>query len=144
MSLNLDKRLNHPAFQAAFVLCLAVLLMGASRLFIESPAQSLFPWSVGAAFMLFFAILNSLLSIRAESFVKYWQASMYSYMGLALGTGLAAWLFTGVKISEAGSYQWIYLVVSIGFIVFLSMVNFMKIIVKYAEKEEWNQPRRRD
>lgn len=40
------------------------------------------------------------------------------------------------------TYRWIYIVVTFGFLVFLSMVNFMKKIVEFAEKEEWNQPRR--
>jgi hypothetical protein len=141
-----EKRLNHPLFQAVVILVVAVVVMGFGWLFnfaASSPGKSLFAWSIGAAFMLFFAMMNSLLSLRADSFVKYWQASMYSYMALALGTALAAWGFSGVPIGEAESYRWIYLVVSIGFIVFLTMVNFMKTIVKFAEKEEWDQPRKR-
>jgi len=88
-------------------------------------------------------MLNSLLSLRAESFVKYWQGSMYSFLAVALGTSMVSWGISGIPIGEAGSYRWIYLVVSVGFIIFLTMVNFMKIIVKYAEKEEWTQPRKR-
>lgn len=101
------------------------------------------PWAIATAFMLFFAMLNSLQSLRADSFVKYWQASMYSYMLLAFGNAMIAWGFSGTSISDAESYKWIFLVVSIGFIVFLSMVNFMKVIVKFAEKEEWTEPRKR-
>jgi hypothetical protein len=93
--------------------------------------------------MLFFALMNSILSIRAESFVKYWGASMYSYLALALATSMAAWGFSGVPLDEAESYRWIYIVATVGFVVFLSMVNLMKIIVRFAEKEEWNHPRKR-
>ncbi|MDO8971491.1 MAG: hypothetical protein Q7U74_12430, partial [Saprospiraceae bacterium] len=77
------------------------------------------------------------------SFVKYWGASIYSYLALAFCTSMAAWGFSGIPLRDAGSYRWIYIVVTIGFIVFLSMVNMMKIIVKFAEKEEWNSPRKR-
>ena len=56
---------------------------------------------------------------------------------------MAAWGFSGVPLNDAGSYRWIYIVVTVGFIVFLTMVNLMKIIVNYAEKEEWNEPRKR-
>jgi len=68
---------------------------------------------------------------------------MYSYLALAFATSMAAWGFSGIPLREAGSYRWIYIVVTVGFIVFLSMVNFMKMIVRFAEKEEWNQPRKR-
>ena len=87
--------------------------------------------------------MNSLLSLSAASFAQYWGASIYSYLGLALCTSLSAWGFSGIPLSEAGSYRWIYIVVSIGFLIFLSMVNIMKVIVRFAEKEEWNKPRKR-
>jgi hypothetical protein len=93
--------------------------------------------------LLLFALFNSLLSLRADNFAKYWGSSVYSYMALAFGSGLAAWLFSGIDLRDAGTYRWIYLVVTFGFLVFLSMVNFMKRIVNFAEKEEWNQPRKR-
>lgn len=146
MSISLDSRMQHPIWQAAAVLAvIAVVLVGNWLMNLLSPESSdgLFPWSIATAFTLFFAVMNSLLSLRAESFAKYWQASMYSYAALAFGSGLLAWAFSGIPVGAAGSYKWIYIVVSIGFLVFLSMVNFMKIIVKFAEKEEWHQPRKR-
>ncbi len=132
--------------QAAAVFAGALVIMGigwaltATGIILFEP---LFPWSIGSALMLFFAMMNSLLSLRAPSFVKYWGASIYSYLALAFGTSLAAWGFSGIPLREAGSYRWIYIVVTVGFIVFLTMVNLMKIIVRFAEKEEWNQPRKR-
>ncbi len=146
MNISIEKRLNSPLVQALAVLLIAYTIMVIGWLFNRfQPENSdpLFCWSIGAAFMLFFAMMNSVLSLRADSFMKYWQASMYSYMLLALGTALVAWGLSGIPINDAGSYRWIYMVISIGFIVFLTMVNFMKTIVKFAEKEEWNEPRRK-
>lgn len=145
MAQYLDK-LDHPPMQAAATFVGALLIMGIGWAFMASGlvgTDRLFAWSIGAAFMLFFALMNSILSLRAASFVKYWGASIYSYLALGLGTSLLAWGFSGVPLREAGSYRWIYIVVTVGFIVFLTMVNFMKIIVRFAEKEEWNEPRRR-
>jgi hypothetical protein len=84
------------------------------------------------------------MSLRADSFMKYWGTSMYSYMILAFCSGTAAWLFSGIPLGEAGSYRWIFIVVSVGFLVFLSIVNFMKQIVQFAEREVWTQPRRKN
>ena len=103
----------------------------------------LYDWSVAAALLLLFALMNSLLSLRAISFAKYWGASMYSFLGLALASSTLARFFSGIPFGEAGTYRWIFIVVTFCFLVFLSMVNFMKRIVNFAEREEWNQPRKR-
>ncbi len=135
-----------PPEQAGLVLGGALLIMFTGWALTASsmyPLERLFAWSIAAAFLLFFAIFNSLMSLRADSFAKYWGRSMYSFVALALVLGLAAWLFSGVPIGEAESYRWIFIVVTFGFVVFLSLVNFMKIIVRFAEREEWNEPRKR-
>ena len=103
----------------------------------------LFAWSIATAFMLLFAVLNSLVSISAANTLLYWRDSVYSYIGLAALNALSAWGVSGISIGEAGSYKWIYLVVTFSFLVFLSMVNLMKRIVKFAEREEWSQPRQK-
>ena len=146
MSTPISQRNFSPITQAAMVLAggLSLMLVGwaltVSGVF---PLERLFAWSMAAAFLLLFAIFNSLMSLRADSFAKYWGRSMYSFVGLALCLGIAAWLFSGVPIDAAESYRWIFIVVTFGFVVFLSLVNFMKIIVRFAEREEWNQPRKR-
>ena len=142
----LERKMN-PLRQAAIFLggtlffMLLTLLLNQTGWYEIDP---LFPWSVATAFLLLFAIFNSIMSLNADSFLKYWGRSIYAFMGLALANGLAAWLFSGVPIGEAQSYRWIYIVITIGFVVFLTMVNLMRKIVTFAEKEEWNQPRRRD
>jgi hypothetical protein len=144
--INQLNKLDRPPMQALAIFAFALLIMGIGWTFTASgiyPFDRLFAWSIGSALMLFFAMMNSILSLRAESFVKYWGASMYSYLALALATSMAAWGFSGVPLQEAESYRWIYIVVTVGFVVFLSMVNLMKIIVRFAEKEEWNHPRKR-
>jgi len=140
------KKIDSPIAQALVVLGGALALMVCGWLLTVSkiyPVDRLYAWSIAAAFMLLLAMLNSLMSLRADSFAKYWGTSMYTYLALALCTGLAAWLFSGIPLRDAGTYRWIYLVVTVGFLVFLSMVNFMKRIVQFAEKEDWNQPRRK-
>lgn len=140
------KKLENPAMQALAILTGAVgLMLCAWFLTVTNvyPEEPLFAWSIATAFMLLFALFNSLMSLRADSFARYWGRSMYAYIGLALCTGLAAWLFSGIPLREAGTYRWIYIVVTVGFLVFLSMINFMKKIVEFAEREEWNQPRNR-
>ena len=100
-----------------------------------------FPWMTAAAFMLFFAMFNSVFSLSAKNMAKYWGRSIYSFLGLAVVSGLVAYLFSSLSINEAGSYRWIYFVLTFGYLVFLSMVTFMRKIVEFAQREEWNHPR---
>lgn len=143
---NFDQKLTDPVVQAATISAGAIALMlggwalTASGIYRLEP---LFAWSIAAAFSLLFALLNSLLSLRADSFAKYWGRSVYSYMGSAFVMGLVAWGLSGIPLREAGTYRMVYIAVTFGFLVFLTMVNLMKKIVQFAEREEWNQPRKR-
>jgi len=102
-----------------------------------------FPWMTAAAFILFFAMFNSIFSLASDDMGKYWGRSILAYAGLVLGSGLMAYLFSSIPIREAGSYRWIIIVLTFGYLVFMSIVRFMKNIVEFAEKEEWNSPKKR-
>lgn len=105
------------------------------------PVPQRFPWMTAAAFLLFFAMFNSIYALTSKNMMKYWGASIYSYLGLAFVSGLTAYLFSSLSIFEAGSFRWIYIVLTIGYLVFLSIISFMRRIVDFAMKEEWNHPR---
>lgn len=136
-----------PIRQAAIVLAGAVvamlLCMASGRLGIHQ-FEDLTHWSIATAAVLTFAIFNSVISLGADNSLHYWRDSVYSYIGLALASAYAARFISGLPIGEAGSYRWIYFVVSFCFLVFLSMVNFMRRIVRFAEREEWNEPRKKN
>jgi drug/metabolite transporter (DMT)-like permease len=100
-----------------------------------------FPWISAAAFLLVFALFNSIFSLASDNMLKYWGKSIYSFLGLAVASGLLAYLFSSLSIDEAGSYRWIFIVLTIGYFIFLGMMAFMRRIVEFAEREEWNQPR---
>jgi len=146
MNFNLYRDIVKPPIQAAalYVVALCCMLifwsMGLGGIY---PMGKLFPWAISAAFLLMFAMMNSLICLRVEGFQQYWTKSMFSYLGLMIVLGGTSWLLSGVAIGKAESYRWIFIVVSFGFLVFLSMINFMKKIVKFAEQEDWTQPRRR-
>ena len=126
-------------FAASLVLMLGGVLLDKLGIL---EMERLYPWSIATAFMLLFAIANSIMSLQSDNFNQYWGASMYSYIALAALSGLAAWLLSGVTISNAESYKAIYMVVTFGFLVFLSMVNFIRKIINFAETEDWQAPRR--
>jgi len=137
---------HHPAIQAIGIFVAGVFVTCCSKI-IQSigllEVGERFPWMTAASFLLFFAIFNSISSVAAKDANKYWTRSMFSFGGLAVASGLAAWGFSQLSIEEAGSYKWIFVVLTFGYLIFLSMMGFLKRIVNFAEKEDWQHPRKR-
>lgn len=128
-----------PFIQASIVLGLIVFFMMVSYIFfyfeIGGVKQGT-PWTIFATFMLFYALVNSVLSISAVSRNKYWLHSIVSYVILGIvGGGLAFWI-SGLSIDEAGSYRWILMIFTFCYILFLTIVSTMKKIVTIAQKQD--------
>lgn len=102
------------------------------------------PWITSTAMILLFAVFNSVFCLLARNATRYWNRSLMSYLLLVAFAGVLAWLVSGVPISEAGSFRWLFMVISLSYLVFISIVNLIKIIVAFAEKEEWLAPRLRE
>lgn len=136
----------NPILQAAIVFGMGLIVMIGGKLFAATNILSVserFPWMTAAAFILFFAMFNSIFSLSSSDMNKYWSRSVLSYAGLVLASGTLAYLFSSIPINEAGSYRWIIIVLTFGYLVFLSIMRFMKNIVEFAQKEEWNSPKQR-
>ncbi len=129
------------AFAGVVVITLLGKLVQVSGMTAITPR---FPWMTAASFMLLFALGNSIFSLTSKDMMKYWGRSIYCFMGLAAASGLVAWLFSSLSINEAGSYRWIYIVVTVGYLVFLGMMAFLRQIVDFAQREEWQHPRIRN
>lgn len=138
---------RHPIFQALATLS-GVVLVNVVALLVRwlgiVEVGDRFPWMVAASFMLLFAVFNSVLALSASSMNRYYTYSVYSFAGVALLSGLLAWGLSSLSISEAGSYRWIFIVVSIGYMIFLGLMSFLRTIVEFAQREEWNHPRMRN
>ncbi|MBR9921142.1 MAG: hypothetical protein GYB31_09905 [Bacteroidetes bacterium] len=134
----------NPILQAVLVFATAIIFMVFGKIINGLGIMEVgerFPWMTAAAFMLFFALFNAIISLSSKDLNQYWGRSIFSFGGLAIASGLMAWLFSGIEINEAGSYRWIYTVITFGYLVFLSLMGMMKRIVEFAQKEEWNHPR---
>ncbi len=143
---KLVQRLKNPFIQAGIVLAANVVItaigQGLGGLGAVASVER-FPWLSSASFLLLFAVFNSIISLLESDTNKYWGRSMTSFMLVAVIGGGIAYLFSGLTIWEAGSYSWIFVVVTIGYLVFLGMMVMIKNIVAFAQREEWSQPRRR-
>lgn len=140
---NLFNRLKEPPVQAVFML-VTILLMMLVCILINAIAKGfvapMFYWLTATSFLLFYAVANSISSLASDGSLAYWGRSLYSFMGLAAGAGLLAWIFSGISIYDAASCSWLYTVITVVYLVFMSMMRTMKIIVEFAQREEWNSP----
>lgn len=139
-------RVYDPFYQAVAAFLAAVLINGVAGLVkstgFMTPGER-FPWMTAASLMLCFAVFNSVSSLVSANMLKYWGRAIYAFMALAACNGLMAWAISGLSIGQAGSYRWIYVVVTIGYLIFLGMMAFMRSIVDFAQREEWSRPRLR-
>ncbi len=131
-----------PILHAALTFAVALFVMLVGKLchkFNILGVDELFPWMSASAFLLLFSISNSIFSLSAMDLNKYWLLSFAGFIGLASASAGAAYLISSIWIDEAGSYQWIFFVITFGYLVFLSLMGFVKRIVEFAQKEEWNR-----
>ena len=142
---SLVSRLQNPVFQAIMLLT-AVLIFNLCALAAKTAGMEIeqrFPWTIAASFLLFFAAMNAVLSVFTKNMDNYWTRSILAFVGLAAVSALLAQWFSKLTMSEAGSYKWIFIVLTFGYLVFLCMLSAMRKIVDFAQREEWNQPRLR-
>jgi hypothetical protein len=136
---SLLEREISPFKQVIGVLLVAIVFMGFSSLVPSSPYSStngIMPWVVICGMILFFAIINSILCLGASDGNTYWLHSIISFVILLVVGGMMAWVISGVSINDAGSVRWIYVVFTFGYLVFLSIVNFMKFLMKLAQRQD--------
>lgn len=136
----------NPYIQSGIVLTgfVIILILGyLSRIIGFSGEDPTFAWTLAATALLFFVLFNSVYSLTAKDDNTYWTKSFISFVGFVLVSGLIAYLVAGLSIDEIGPYKWIYIVISFVYLVFISIIGFMKRIVKFAQREEWTKPMRR-
>ena len=142
--MSIYQKAANPILQA--LLCLgggafAVILANLVALTGLVSVSPTFSWLASASFLLIFSVFNAVGSVFSNNRGRYWSRSIYSFAGLALVSGLMAWALSSRSISEAGSYRWIFIVLTVGYLVFVSIMNLAKIIVDFAQREEWSHPR---
>jgi hypothetical protein len=130
---------RNPMYQAVLIFSIAFFLAGLEKLtnvlgILDSEPNS--PWIIMTSFILFFSIANSILSLRTPNLNKYWAISIVSYIALLAFSGLVATFLSGLSFDEAGSFRWLFMVLTLGYLVFLSVVRLIRRIVEYAIKQD--------
>jgi beta-lactamase regulating signal transducer with metallopeptidase domain len=143
-TLFLDKTYN-PIMQAACALGFAIVFMLIVKIIKWSGFMAVNDrifWIIAGTAILSFALFNSILSLSSKDMNKYWVYSTASYAVLMVVSGGLAYVFSTMTLAQAGSFRWIFIVLTFGYLLFLSMMRFMRKIVSIAQKEDDNWVKR--
>lgn len=137
-SQSLFSKQVQPRTQAllAFSGILVFSLIGSAFDFENEKLTEQFPWVISAAFMLVFALFNSILWIPSQNSSSYLSQSVICYIALAFAAGLLAYAITGIAPQDAGSIKAIFLILTMGYIVFLAIMGTIKQLIVFFNNEQ--------
>jgi hypothetical protein len=93
-------------------------------------------WTNHIAMVLFYILANCMLSLGSDSNLRYVRDSIFAYLALVFVGGLISYGISGMSLDTAGSFRWILMVLSMGYLIFLAMINTMKFVVTLAKKQD--------
>jgi hypothetical protein len=133
-------RLTNPFWQGGTVLTFILLTMFAFKGLQATNNMDVDPltfWVISGTGMLVYALFSSIISLSVTGDMNnYWSRSTGSYAVLSVIGGCFAWFFSGLILSEAASIKWIFMVVTFGYLLFLSLMRFMRKVVFLAQQED--------
>lgn len=131
--------LKEPFVLAGLILVICLVAMCLTKSFDAWFGFTINPrsyWMLSGAALLLFSIFNCVLYLLLSSSIKYWFKSTLSYVLLIILLTLSATFFSGFGIEEAGSYRWIFMVLTLGYLIFISIVQIIRKLVEFAQKDD--------
>ena len=130
---------KQPLHFALLILVVSMTIAGLEKLanyasILDSDPNS--PWIITTSFVLFYAIFSSIFSLRSDQLNLYWRDAIFGFLGLCFLSIMASQLLSGIGMEEAGSFRWLYVVLAIGYLVFLVIVRLMRKIVEIAIRQD--------
>lgn len=93
-------------------------------------------WEAVFTVLLAYMLFNAMLSFPYKKRSQYFVRSLMAYAAIVFSGALLANWFSGITMDEAGSFRWLYLLLSFCYLVFLSIANAMWKIIEMAKKED--------
>lgn len=128
-----------PFYQAALVLCL-ILILSLLEMSLSHDSAIIHPmagpWMVSTALILCYVFFNTVFLFRITETVAYWSRSVMSYVLLLILAYGWCYLLSGMHIDEVGSFRWLWIVLTLVYIIFFAIAFTIKGIIAIADKEE--------
>ncbi|MBK7466516.1 MAG: hypothetical protein IPJ43_06705 [Saprospiraceae bacterium] len=91
---------------------------------------------IGCAIILFYIIINVVTGFKVNDLVAFYGESVYSYIGLTAFVIGSIWLFSSHSILAQEDHKWLIKLLSIIYIVLLTILSSVKKIVGIALQQE--------
>ncbi len=132
--LNIGKQIA-PKWQALSIII--VMMIANSIVVIFGIGDEKFPWIIALAFVFLYIIFNSILLVFAPKLRMYLSESITFYALLVLLTALFTYIISGVSFTEvSNSIRPIFIVFTMGYIVFLAITISIKLLIRRIDLEE--------
>ncbi|HZV71444.1 MAG TPA: hypothetical protein VFG10_17950 [Saprospiraceae bacterium] len=93
-------------------------------------------WIVGTAMIFCFVIINTIIALRMEPILPYWSRSIVIFAGLLVFTYAWCYLLSGKHIDDSGGFSWLWIVLTMVYLVFFVIARTMKRIVDIANDQD--------
>ncbi|MEO6132938.1 MAG: hypothetical protein ABIQ02_13910 [Saprospiraceae bacterium] len=93
-------------------------------------------WIVGTAMMFCFIIINTVVALMIEPILPYWSKSILIFVGLFLFTYAWCYFLTSKHIDDVGVFSWLWIVLTMVYLVFFVIARSMKRIVDLANEQD--------
>ncbi len=131
--------LAHPPVLAAAVCAVSLLAMSGTVLLRATglvPLDPTAPYTSAGAFLLLYSVGTSARLLTVPGPWQHARQSLMFFMVALLLLGAMAFLFTGLKLSEAKGYRPTFLTLAIGEFILLAMGLFVRGVIVWLEQEE--------
>lgn len=93
-------------------------------------------WLLATSMLLFYVFLSSIYCFKAKDRLLYYRQSTIAFVLIGIVLVATAQLFSGIQLSNAQSHQWIIIVISLVYLVFMTIIALIRKIVDIAIKQD--------
>ncbi|MBP7184627.1 MAG: hypothetical protein KBA06_03885 [Saprospiraceae bacterium] len=102
-------------------------------------------WKSSCTIIFVYVAAVCIFALSSQNINQFIAKSIVMYIILiASAYFLVTLLRNDADFTEVDSFKWILYVISFGYLVFLSIIGFVRKIVDYAENETWTAPKRKN
>jgi len=129
-----------PFYQAMLAFMLILISDGIIISTSGLPNNQLFSqiWTNCIAMVLFYMVVNCLLSLRTSTNTKYVRDSIFAFIILSAAGITVSQLISQKSMDESGSFRWLFVVLATGYMIFLAIINTMKFLLAWAKQQDAN------
>jgi hypothetical protein len=76
------------------------------------------------------------MSLRSTTTPKYVRDSIFAFLFLSIAGIFISQFMSKKTMDESGSFRWLFIVLGVGYMIFLGIINTMKFVVNWAKTQD--------